>query len=138
MSFRTKLTFARFIGIKGLPALLSFKMLNATIRSRHRRIGIQHIMRIKRVHINVDSHIVHDATQRIACPHFPFFILTNGHFFRKRPQQKINGLQFLIRERSCVLPISKSNKPDNLSFTIFKLTDQQGICFMKIKNVNVN
>ena len=45
-------------------------------------------MRIKRVHINVDSHIVHDATQRIACPHFPFFILTNGHFFRKRPSQK--------------------------------------------------
>ena len=50
----------------------------------------------------------------------------------------MNGLQFLIRERSCILPIRKSYKTDNLSFTIFKLTDQQGIRFMKIKNVNVN
>ena len=125
MSLRTKLALSRFIGIKRLPALLPLEMLYTAVGSRHRFIGIQHIMRIKRVDVYIDSHIIHDTAQCLTRTYFSFFILSDRYFFRKRTQRKINGLRLLFgKRRSALFPVGKSDKADYFPFGIFKVPDQ--------------
>ena len=61
MPLWAELTLPRLVRVEGLPAFFPPEMLDTAIWFHHRPIGIQHIVGIERVDVNINAHIIHDT-----------------------------------------------------------------------------